>query len=79
MQVTSKSVVETLIAIDAQRISASRLRGLKPSLVRFCFSEGLVKDYAGHGVLLSPKGVEVVKAARPEWQSISRRAATCAA
>ena len=75
MQIRNKSVIETLVAIDAQRVPSSRLRGLKPSVIRFCFDEKLVKDYAGHGILLSPDGVAAVREQCPDWQSVSRAAA----
>jgi hypothetical protein len=75
MQASNKSVIETLISIDRQRIPDSRLRGLKPSVIRFCFAEKLVKDYAGFGILLSPKGVAAVREQCRDWQSVSRAAA----
>ena len=72
MQINSASVIETLVAIDSQRIPADRLRGLKPSVVRFCFAQGLIKDYVGFGVLISPAAVAVLQKNDPNWKSVSR-------
>ncbi len=76
MQANNKSVIETLVAIDRQRIPAQRLRGLKPSVIRFCFDHALVKDYVGHGVMLSPYGVANLQANVPGWSSLVRAEAT---
>jgi len=72
MRATNKTVIETLVAIDAQTVPGWRLRGIKPAAIKFCFAEGLINDYSGFGVLLTAKGVEAIRAAQPNWQPVSR-------
>lgn len=59
MKANSPSVVALLRQIHSVRIPNNRLRGNKPSVVRFAYTEKLFADY-GRGAVLTPRGLETL-------------------
>jgi hypothetical protein len=60
VKINSPSVIQLLVQIRDERIPVRRLRGHKPSVVRFAYDHGLWGEYRLAGIALTALGKDVL-------------------